>query len=653
MKISSVFTQVLPRLICNLALAYMCYTLCRIVFIAENWTIFSAVTFSEFIRIMQGGFRFDTAALCYTNSIYVLLILFPLHLKEKSITQKIAKWTFVAVNSVATVMNLMDSVYYSFTQSRVTAVTFSEFQNDNNLGKIIGIELLHHWYLIILCGALVWLLVKGYRHIPVFNGISKTRYYVQQIAMLAVFAALIIIGIRGGTMTKASRPISVNDAQLYVDDASKAGAVLNTPFAIIRTIGGTIMETPKFFDNEAEMAQYYSPIHVPSDSLVQRKKNVVIIIVEGLSREFMGKYNESLDGGRYKGYTPFLDSLMMQSLYFERSFSNSGFSIDAPPSVLASIPRMDRPFPITPFSLNHLSSIARELKNWGYESSFFHGAENGSLNIESFTHSIGFDNYLGRTEYLQDARFGGDKDFDGTWGIWDEEFLQFFSLKMNEMKQPFVSAVFTLTSHHPYSLPKRYEKVFPDEGSSPVFKCVRYSDYAIKQFFATAQKQAWYENTLFVITADHASPVFAHDEYGNSFGRFRVPIIFYDPTGEMPRGERDGIVQQIDIMPTLLNYMGYNRQYFAFGKDVLNCEATDAWAMNWDHFPQFIMGDYVLQHNGKKPTGYYNYVADPLLRNNLLGKGGEHEKMMQKKLEAFIQTFVTRMKNDNVMCREM
>lgn len=259
-----------------------------------------------------------------------------------------------------------------------------------------------------------------------------------------------------------------------------------------------------------------------------------------------------------------------------------------------------------------------------------------------FSRQAGFDKYYGIDEYCEDPSTGGMKDFDGTWGIWDEEFLQYFCHKINEMPQPFVASVFTLSSHHPFAIPERYRAKFPDEGKYPLHKCIRYTDNALRRFFDEARKQPWYNNTIFVLTADHASSKVTHDEYQTAMGHFRIPILFFDPSGKMPRGTMPGIAQQSDIMPTLLDFMGYDKPFISFGKSMLSTLAGDTWAFNWDNVKQYIYSDYLMQLQGDKVTAIYNYKTDPLLRKNLAGSLGNLEEKMRQHALAIEQSFFTR-----------
>lgn len=161
------------------------------------------------------------------------------------------------------------------------------------------------------------------------------------------------------------------------------------------------------------MEALYTPVHMPADSVQFRPLNVVVFILESFSKESSGFLNEELDNGTYKGYMPFLDSLMAEGLTFKYSFSNGMKSIDGMPSVLSGIPMFIEPFFLTPSSLNTVSSIGGELGKKGYYTAFFHGADNGSMGFEAFARTAGYTNYFGRTEYNEANP--GNKDFDGHW----------------------------------------------------------------------------------------------------------------------------------------------------------------------------------------------------------------------------------------------
>ena len=629
----------------NLLLVYFVYQVARLEYWLEN-TDYLNYTFD----VWRGGLLFDTSAILYTNALYVVLMLFPLHYKETIIYHKICKWLFVIINGIALAINLMDSVYFQYTMRRTTTTVFDEFSNEGNLGSIFGKEFLSHWYLVLLFALVMVTLWKLYAT-PSLNKrtLNRWRYSVACLLSLLLFAPFCIAGMRGG-FTTAVRPITISNANQYTEHPVDAALVLNTPFSLIRTIGKNVFVVPHYFDSQEEMEAIYSPVHdsaLSSDSSFSRK-NVVVLIIESFGREYIGALNQSLDNGKYKGYTPCVDSLIAKSTTFRYSYCNGRKSIDGMPSILSSIPMFVEPFILTPSSMNDFTGLAGILREEGYQTAFFHGAQNGSMGFQAFAQKTGFQYYYGRTEY--EATKGTD-DFDGTWAIWDEPFLQYFAEEMSRMQQPFMTAVFTASSHHPFIVPEKYQQQFPEEGLE-IHKCIRYTDMAIGRFFETASRQPWFQNTIFVLTSDHTN-MSDHAVYQTDLGGFSSPIIIYDPS--RPTGEiQDKVAQQIDILPTILGMLHYPKPYFGFGIDLFNTSKEDSWAVNYlNGIYQYVKYNYVLQFDGQQTTAVYS-LSDSLMQHNLLHESNAVAKpqtsnlkpqtsRMETELKAIIQQYMERM----------
>jgi len=262
------------------------------------------------------------------------------------------------------------------------------------------------------------------------------------------------------------------------------------------------------------------------------------------------------------------------------------------------------------------------------------------MGFDAFANLSGFAQYFGKTEY------NNDDDFDGYWGIWDEPFLQFYAKKMNSFRQPFFTTLFTVSSHHPYHLPEGYENKFKG-GPKLVHRTIEYTDYALKKFFQSARAMPWFNNTLFVITADHASAEIQVPEYNSAWGYFSIPIFFYHP-GENGGGLRPEIVQQIDIMPSILGYLHYEKPYVAFGRDVFN-DPTRPFAFNYlNNVYQIFRGDYLLQFDGSKAVALYQFKNDKTLKNNLVNQLPDTTISMTASLKAFIQQYNNRMVDNNL-----
>ena len=518
-------------LLVNLLLAFGLYIVARIEFLFENYNYFCAVISpARLWRLFYGGYMFDRSAIIYTNALYIVMMLFPLWLKETPLYHKICKWVFVLVNSITLIINLGDSVYFPYTLRRTTTSVFSEFKNENNLGDVFWGELLEHWYLVLLAAGLIFLMWKLYVTPKVqasqyASAKQRVAYSGIQLLMLAVITPFGVAACRGG-LDSAIRPITISNANEYVERPTECALVLNTPFALIRTIGKSVFTVPEYFKSQEELEKVFTPIHnihKPSALSALDAKNVVILIVESFGREYIGALNKELEDGNYKGYTPNVDKLIEQSVTYKYSYCNGRKSIDGMPSVLCGIPMFVEPFVLSPQSMNTYTGLAGILSNEGYNTAFFHGANRGSMGFLAFAKKTGFKEYYGREDYVADRRFGGDADFDGHWGIWDEPFLQYYCAKMSEMKQPFMTTVFTVSSHTPYVIPEKYKDVYPEEGLI-MHKCIRYTDMAIGKFFESARKQPWFKNTIFVLTSDHTN-LSDHAQYQTDIGGVCSPMI--------------------------------------------------------------------------------------------------------------------------------
>lgn len=643
LNFSNFSTSVHGVLIKRLLWILFLFSVCRFLFYQFNQVFFPDITPEGALKIFIGGVRFDVVAILYTNILYILLMLVPFKFKYKAGFQTVLNSLFIFTNAIALLPNCADFIYYQFTVKRCTWAILGEFSNEGNLNSVFDGFLVTYWYILVIylmmVATLFWVVQKTKVHrIASQKGVA---FYVKHVVIMVIGMILFVGGVRGGFL-HSTRPITMSNAGEYVERPKELYLVLNTPFCIYKTIGQAGYKKVEYYQDPQQLATIFNPIHsVDSVQAPFKKMNVVILIWESLGKELVGGYNQDLENGTYKGFTPFVDSLMRESKVYWHSFANGTKSIEAIPSILTSIPGVQEPFISTQYTNNNLPSLPRMLEEKGYHTSFFHGAPNGSMGFLAFCNLIGIKNYYGKTEY------NNDQDFDGIWGIWDEEFLQYWANSMNSFPQPFMSTLFTVSSHDPFKVPEKYNGRFP-KGPLPVCQTMGYTDYSLEKFFQVAKTMPWYENTLFIITADHAT--FAHyPEYQTSVGNFSIPILFFCPSDSSMKGiDYNKIVQQIDIMPSVLGYLNYDKPYFSFGKNVFK-ENSMNYAVNYDGVYQWYNGPYVLQYDGEKALGLYNYQQDKRLKNNLKGQLPAVQNPMQDQVKAFIQQYMNRMLDDKLI----
>ena len=617
----------------RLGLMLLLYTFLRLGFYGFNASQFPQVAVGELLFMLAGGVKFDIVALLYINILYILFESIPVPFKYSLKYSQVKKWVFVITNSIGVALNLVDFAYYPFTLKRTTGTVFSQFSNEENILKLFLDFGLEYWYLILLFGVIVWGIIKLYDLISVERPVViNWKFYSVHLGMLLLVAFLFVGGVRGG-WAHSTRPITLSNAGDYVKSPEEMNIVLNTPFSILKTLKAVTLKEQHFYSEE-ELNKIYPVIHHPKDSSSFKKLNVIVLILESFGKEHIGFFNKELDNGSYKGYTPFLDSLIQQSYTFTRSYANGRKSIDALPSVITGVPSIGEPFVLSIYSGNKTTSLAKLLADEGYETSFFHGAPNGSMGFSAYMQLAGIQHYYGKNEY------NNDSDFDGMWGIWDEPFMQYMAKEMDQMKEPFFSSFFSLSSHHPFKVPDQFAGKFP-KGTLPLHEPLGYADYALKRFFETASKSPWYQNTLFVICADHAS--MSHfKEYNTMPNSFAIPIVFYYPGGDL-KGVSDKLVQQIDIMPTVLNYLHYDKPYFSFGFDAFSPDRNNFVVSNIGNIYNFFKGDYFMTYGNQEVTSLYNLKEDKSLNNDLKGKSPLVQDSLLKDLEAFMQQYNNRM----------
>jgi len=630
--------NIYTALIVRLLFAMVLFSVCRITFYLLNAGLFPDMTFGHFIHLLKGGLKFDLTAIIYTNILFILGNTIPFKFRHNAGYQKSMKWIYGITNSIALSLNCIDIIYYRFTLRRTTWSVFQEFSNDKGNFSLIGRFFVDYWYIVLILIALIILLMWLYGKIKICSQpviTNKYLYYPVCLMLIVATFGLSIGGIRGG-FAHSTRPITISNAAVYTNKPIEIGIVLNTPFSIYRTIERTKFKRLDYFSAD-ELDSIYSPVHIPKTASEFNRKNVVIFILESMSKENIGFLNKDLDDGNYKGYTPFLDSLIEKGYTFKHSFGNGLKSIDAMPSILAGIPSFSDPYVLSIYSNNTIKGLAAILAEKGYDCSFFHGAPNGSMGFDSFAKMTGFQHYYGKNEYNNDA------DFDGMWGIWDEPFFQFFAQTLNKKTEPFFGTIYSVSSHHPFVVPKEYENKFP-KGTQPIHQCIGYTDMALRKFFETASNMPWFENTLFVFVADHTNQL-TYPKNHTIIGPFSIPIIFYDPSGELQGFEEQHTTQQIDIMPTVLNYLNYDKPYFAFGFDALNNDSDkNRIAINYSNgIYQLYKNQYLFQTQPDNPIALYDCDADPMLTNNLIAEYPEIIKEFTKLFNAFMQQYNNRM----------
>jgi len=623
------FVLLAERILLLLAL----YSLCRLLFYLFNFSYFGDLGFSQVVKLFFYGLRFDAVAIVISNLLFIALHFYPFSHFYHKIYQQVLRFLFLLVNTIAVILNLVDIEFIRFEGKRATTDAFRVMGFGDDFVNTAPRMILDYWYLLLLLIGLIYLLNKLYKKIKITTTSGQNNFLYStlpgKLVLALATAALTFIGFRGGIQY---RPVNIMTASRY-GNGKEVSLVLNTPFTILKTLGKNVLVPLYFFSHEE--AEKISPLihHVNSD-LAFRNLNVVIIIVESLGKEYIGSLNNN------EGHTPFLDSLIKKSIVFPNAYANGKRSIEGIPCVIAGIPAfMDEPFITSAYNGNKITSMASTLKKKGYHTVFFHGGTNGTMGFDNFSKLAGYDNYLGRKEYNNDA------DFDGNWGILDEPFLQFTARKLSDTKQPFQASIFTLSSHHPYIVPEKYKGKFK-KGTLPIHESISYADYSLMKFFESASKTNWYDSTLFVITGDHTA-ISEIPFYQGHVGMYAVPVIFFQPADHRS-AMNPTITQQMDIIPGVLDYLHYDEPFFSFGSSMFDTASTHTAANYINGTYQLLEGEYALSMDTSNVQNLFHYSVDSLLTKNLKDSLPEMQHKMERRLKAMIQNFNDAMLNNKM-----
>ncbi|WP_454953714.1 LTA synthase family protein [Capnocytophaga gingivalis] len=633
-------------LIYRLVLTYLFYFLARLAFYYFNQAHLKVAGVGDFFRLAFYGLLFDTTAIIYVNLLFIFISVLPLFINTKKSFQKILFLVYFGCNIPAYLLNFIDIAYFSYNKARLTTNDWALIENEHNPLTLLTGFLVQYWaiFVIFLVLVVLWIFLYKRVHIEEEKVMYRKPYFITSVIVLVLLVPTLIFGIRGFSFKTGVIPLTVMDASKYAHDISQVNILLNTPFTIIRTMGKNKGFKEFHFTTDTYIAENIKPIKQYGREVTKRP-NIVLIILEGMGAEFFGIMNKDTHIPNYRSYTPFLDSLAGEGYYFTNIYSNSIHSIEGISAVTAGMPTFQTAWVRSGYAQRKVSSLPEIARSLGYQTLFAHGATNGSMNFDGYTHQIGYQTYLGRTE------FNDERYYNGSWGIDDEPFLQYFAKNINQMKSPFLATVFTLSSHGPYKVPEPYKNTF-NKGEMPMHNVVAYTDFSLKKFFDTVKKEDWYTNTIFAIIPDHTTQEY-YEYYKQKIAHYRLPIILFSPNKTLiPQGNSNVLGQQIDIFPTLVDLMGYRKPFRSWGRSLLTdkVDETPRAFVTHTQFYQLIQGNYiyVLDLQGDV-VGVYT-KEDLNLTHNLKEQIPHNEEMKKgiADLHAFMQDFMDRIINDKL-----
>lgn len=598
-----------------------------------NQSYFNDLAGWSLVKHFLYGIRYDASSYFWFNLPFIILSLVPVYLLSLRWYQKILKWLFCVVNSVVLSVNFIDSKLFEFSEKRMTTDIFNAQWLGDDFITMLPHFLKDYWFVVLTYIIVIVLIVKLYPKynsrvikLDTTNAIHVGKRWFIRLIILLLFG---VLG-RGGFQMK---PLNIISAAQY-SSPKNMPLVLNSSFTIMKTLGDKPLEAKHWFESE-EIDSIYNPVY-HFDTNIFEAKNIVLIILESFGKEYSG----FLTGET--GYTPNLDSIMKKGLVYSNCYANGKRSIEALPSIISGLPPlMDKPFITSTYNSNSINSIGSLLKEKNYSTKFYHGGKNGTMGFDNFVKLAGIDQYYGLDEYPN------KEDYDGGWGIYDEPYLQYIANELDQTKEPFFAGVFTLSSHHPYKIPEKYAGVFP-KGTLVNHESIAYADHALGEFFKTAESKPWFKNTLFVITADHTAQT-EGGFYASKLGRYTVPLVFYAPGDTLIVGNSKQVCSQIDILPSIMDYLNYNTPFVSFGNSVFDT-IMPRYSVNYANgIYQLVYDSIAILSNGN------SLISARYIKNGVISKIEIQDSVPSEVNEAFtfqraiLQQYNNRMIENNLV----
>jgi len=496
--------------------------LLRIGFYFYHINIYKQFTQDEIFQSFLLGIRFDVAAILLVNAVIVLLSFIP---SFNHIFLKFERLLFILLNAVAFIIAIDDYELFLYLGKRLS---FDLFLITDDILQQLPQLIMNYWYLPFIA---ISFAVGFYFFDKKYFSLKQKKHSWFSYVTSILLAGLAFVGIRGGLQHK-----SINVQSAFVQGKNELGhLVLNSPYHFLRTLKNEPIKSLNYFTSDDEAKNILLNRREFRDGIKGIKNaNVVLIILESFASEYVEQ-----------GYAPFLNDLKKEGLFYSRHLANGRRSIDALPSLLCGLPSLlSEPISKSIYSGNKFTCMPEVLKNAGYTNYFFHAGARGTMGFESYTLANGFHRYFSREDY-------GPQDFDGTWGVFDQPYLQYVARNINEMKEPFLAGIFTLSSHQPYRMPDEFKNRFP-KGTLEIHESIGYVDFALKEFFETVKKEKWYSNTIFIITSDHSQKLETR-KYLNMVGHYRVPLLILGPG--INKSVNQKVTQHSDIPKSVLDYV--------------------------------------------------------------------------------------------------
>lgn len=604
----------------------------RLALLYLNQRLFDETTGAEYLQALLVGLRFDLATAAITVTLPVILLWLPAPLKQRLFIARICRWLMTILIVAATGILWADLLYFSEGNRHITVepamirrdvlpmlmlvVREHPFAFPALLAEFAGTFLAVRW-------------LAGRIH---SNEARIPGWGIWRLAMFLPFAGLAITAGRGGwqhwPLKSADAVIGDNPAlgnlalngwySFLVEARRRERSIDIMPreeaVAIVQSL--VRMESDRFDNPDYPLLRRAS---APNRIVAEGEKlNVVVILVESFNAEFLQSF-----GGEHR-VMPFLDSLASDAAIFTNCHALGTRSFRGVVGTLTSFPILSEDAYRITFLLPKLTGLGTILREQGYGSCFIHAAAHNSMGVSAAAALAGYPKFLAMDAFDR-------KDYNGSWGIWDHVALARLSAELDRIPEPLTGAIFTLSTHGPWTLPDGFDPPFGSESDRPhVYNVFAYLDRALRDFFALEASKERFRRTLYVIVGDHTT-------HASEAERFRVACLFYAPGRLAPRID-SSLCSQLDVPPTILDLAGIESPHASFGASLFDTSGRLRGAAMFEaNLLQLRESNRILVTDLALDRALFDASDRGASRRNLLGEEPDVAAAMRHRLGALYQ----------------
>lgn len=622
----------------------------RIVFAVYNADIVGEYGWRTMMKLCAGGLPFDLCVAAYFNLPFLLMRMMPFDFVTRKWYLRTSNILFGIGNTLMLILAIGDIPYFQFSGSRLRWHGLTDLLTDNTMGGVVMSYLSEYWWAFLLGICLiasVWGLAFALKVDPrSMPFVKKVWRRCARAVMFLIMAACTFLCLRG--KLESGNSLSLADGFSSLDDVRQYNIIINTPFCVVKTISDN-GKVPVFdFYTEEELGRIRSSLHSKPtelpDSIDLRGKNIMIIVLESGG----AVWSENLALHKtlaLEECQPFINSLAEKSLVVRHCMASGVRSIEGLTSIFGGFPTYGTMYYLSsPYSTNTLDSHPKLMREMGYDTKFYYGGHRGAFTIDAMLGISGFKTVTSR-EGLK-----GTVDYAEVWGVYDHCMAEYAAKDIANLQEPFYAGWFTLNPHGPFHVP---EEVFtPPHNDEVMWRAVEYADYSVKRFFEEASKQPWFENTVFVITADHGCRDLRGTVYNTPYLRDHLVFMIYTPDGSVKPGViEDRVMSQFDIGPTILDMAGYDKEYVALGQSLFDKSANGGFAVAFNNETYLVYGLHnalMMSADLQNVAEVYSVPDDAVLEHPLDKPYSSDVDTLAMKARAFMQDYSDRIRNNHL-----